>query len=280
MHPILFSLGPFTIYSYGVLLAAAYLIGLGMAVRRAREAGLDGNRVLDLGIWVIIAALVGAKALLFVVDFRQFTSSWADFTTLLRSGGVFYGGLIAAVVVCIYQLRKHHLPLWTSARPVRAGHRPGLHGRPAGVPDGRLLLRARDRRGLGHHVHRSRPPISTSARRSTCRCTRRRSTSRSPDWSSSWRSWLLERRGRGFPGRTFWMFVLLYSVSRFIIEFYRGDDRGFVFSAVSTSQAISLVLAPLSLFMLWYLARPEQPAAPEAPRGPRKPRFAYEVLRS
>ena len=115
MHPILFSLGPLTIYSYGVLLAAAYLLGLGMAVRRARAAGLDGNRVLDLGIWVIIAALVGAKALLLIVDFRQFTSSWADFTTLLRSGGVFYGGLIAAVVVCIYQLRKHRLPLWTSA---------------------------------------------------------------------------------------------------------------------------------------------------------------------
>ena len=73
MHPILFSLGPLTIYSYGVLLAAAYLIGLGMAVRRARAAGLDGNRVLDLGIWVIIAALVGAKALLLIVDFRQFT---------------------------------------------------------------------------------------------------------------------------------------------------------------------------------------------------------------
>jgi prolipoprotein diacylglyceryltransferase len=52
-----------------------------------------------------------------------------------------------------------------------------------------------------------------------------------------------ERRGRQFPGRTFWMFVLLYSVSRFIIEFYRGDDRGFVFDMVSTSQAISLVLA-------------------------------------
>jgi phosphatidylglycerol:prolipoprotein diacylglycerol transferase len=70
------------------------------------------------------------------------------------------------------------------------------------------------------------------------------------------------------------MFVLLYSVSRFIIEFYRGDDRGMVFDALSTSQGISLLLAPLSLFMLWYLSRPEQPAAPEVPRGPRKPRFA------
>jgi phosphatidylglycerol:prolipoprotein diacylglycerol transferase len=84
----------------------------------------------------------------------------------------------------------------------------------------------------------------------------------------------LVRRGRQFSGRTFWMFVLLYSISRFFIEFYRGDERGFMFNAVSTSQAISIILAPLALFMLWYLSRPEQPLAPEAPRGPRKPRFA------
>lgn len=112
MHPILFSAGPVTIYSYGVLLAGAYLAGLWLAVRRAKAAGIDGNRIMDLLIWVIIAALVGAKALLFVVDFQHFTSSWAEFTMLLRSGGVFYGGLIAAILIGVYQLRKHRLPLW------------------------------------------------------------------------------------------------------------------------------------------------------------------------
>ena len=149
MHPILFELGPITIYSYGVLLAAAYLLGLWMAARRARQAGLDANRVLDLGIWVIIAALVGAKALLFVVEFEQFTSSWQEFTTLLRSGGVFYGGLIAAV-------RRLHLPTAEAPpaaldlrRPVRARHRAGLHGGAARLPDGRLLLRQADRRCRG-----------------------------------------------------------------------------------------------------------------------------------
>ena len=57
---------------------------------------------------------------------------------------------------------------------------------------------------------------------------------------------LIERRGRGFPGRTFWLFVLLYSISRFVIEFYRGDDRGMPLAWLSTSQLISVVLAPLS----------------------------------
>src|SRR5689334_3702887 len=66
MHPILFEVGGFTIYSYGVLLAAAYLLGLQFALVRARGRGLDHQRIMDLGIWIIVGALVGAKLLLFV----------------------------------------------------------------------------------------------------------------------------------------------------------------------------------------------------------------------
>src|SRR3954463_3914664 len=111
MHPILFDFGPFTLYTYGVLLAAAYLLGLQFALVRARARGLDAQRVMDLGIWIIVSALVGAKLLLLVTDFRQFTQSPRAWLALLRSAGVFYGGLIAAVVVALVYLRRHKLPL-------------------------------------------------------------------------------------------------------------------------------------------------------------------------
>ena len=75
MYPELFKLGPLTVYSYGVLLAASYLLGLRLAMTRARKRGLDANRVLDLGIYIIIAALVGAKLMLVLVDFDQFRQS-------------------------------------------------------------------------------------------------------------------------------------------------------------------------------------------------------------
>jgi prolipoprotein diacylglyceryltransferase len=54
--------------------------------------------------------------------------------------------------------------------------------------------------------------------------------------------------------------MFLYAVSRYAIEIYRGDPRGMVLG-FSTSQSISLVLAPLSLAMLFYLSRwtPETP---------------------
>jgi phosphatidylglycerol:prolipoprotein diacylglycerol transferase len=68
-----------------------------------------------------------------------------------------------------------------------------------------------------------------------------------------------ERRGRPFPGRTFWSYLLLYGLSRFVIEFYRGDSRGMVFTVLSTSQFVSVVLVPLSIVMLWMLSRRPDP---------------------
>src|SRR4030095_8328092 len=99
MHPILFEVGGFPVYTYGVLLAAAYLLGLQFALWRAKPLGLDPKRVMDLGIWVIISALAGAKLLLVEVECDTYWRTPQELWTLVRSGGVFYGGLIAAVLV-------------------------------------------------------------------------------------------------------------------------------------------------------------------------------------
>jgi phosphatidylglycerol:prolipoprotein diacylglycerol transferase len=74
-----------------------------------------------------------------------------------------------------------------------------------------------------------------------------------------------ERRGRLFAGRTFWAYMLLYAISRFVIEIYRGDPRGEILG-VSTSQFISLVLAPLSVGMLVWLAKVAPPPEPKRAR--------------
>src|ERR1019366_1492228 len=97
MYPRLFELGPITVYTYGVLLAAAYLLGLKVAMVRAEKRGLDAARILDLGIYIIISALIGAKLLLFITDFQTFKNAPRELLTLARSGGVFYGGLSLAV---------------------------------------------------------------------------------------------------------------------------------------------------------------------------------------
>ena len=132
MFPRLLELGPITIYSYGVLLAAAYLVGLKLALVRSQSRGLDANKMMDLGIYIIISALVGAKAMLLIVDFDYYTSSSAQFLSLIRSGGVFYGGLLVSVIVAFWFLKKHRMNTWNVcdafAPGIALGHAVGRLG--------------------------------------------------------------------------------------------------------------------------------------------------------
>ena len=114
MFPKLFDLGPISIYTYGVLLAAAYLTGLWYATIRGEARGLNRDQVMDLGIYIIVSALVGAKLLLVVVEFDHFRQNPSEIWTIIRSGGVFYGGLLLSVAVAFWFIRRHGLPFWTT----------------------------------------------------------------------------------------------------------------------------------------------------------------------
>jgi phosphatidylglycerol:prolipoprotein diacylglycerol transferase len=260
MHPRLLELpwtipriGTITVYTYGVLLAAAYLLGLQLALKRARARHLDSTRVMDLGIYIIISALVGAKILLLVTDFQTFKSNPAELLNLLREGGVFYGGLIVAVTVALWYIKRVGLPLWTTcdvfAPGIALGHIIGrfgcffagcCFGRPTTVPWAITFTDPFAAANVGTPLNVPLHPTQL--------------------YEAGAEFLILivllttEKRGRKFAGRTFWLYMLLYSVSRFVIEFYRGDERGSV-GPLSTSQFVSVILAPLAVGMLVYLGR-------------------------
>src|SRR3954465_9885683 len=264
MHPRLLELpwtvpyvGELTIYTYGVLLAAAYLLGLKLAMVRAQARGLDAAKVLDLGIYIIISALIGAKLLLVVTDFRTFQSDPRELLTLARSGGVFYGGLILAVGVALWYIRRAGLPLWTTcdafAPGIALGHVIGrfgclfagcCYGKPTTMPWGITFTDQFAAANVGTPLGGPPPPTQI--------------------YEAAAEALILaillwtERKGKPFAGRTFWLYMLLYAISRFAIEFFRGDERGTV-GMFSTSQFISIVLAPLAIVMLVWLSRVTTP---------------------
>jgi phosphatidylglycerol---prolipoprotein diacylglyceryl transferase len=260
MHPRLLELpwtvphfGTITVYTYGVLLAAAYLLGLQLALKRAKTRKLDGTRVMDLGIYIIISALVGAKLLLLVTDFQTFKNNPAELLNLLREGGVFYGGLIVAVTVALWYIRRVGLPLWTTcdvfAPGIALGHVVGrfgcffagcCFGKPTSVPWAITFTDPFAAANVGTPLNVPLHPTQLYEAGANLVIL----------------VFLLatERFGRKFAGRTFWLYMLLYSVSRYVIEFYRGDERGNV-GPLSTSQFVSVILAPLAIGMLIYLGR-------------------------
>ncbi len=258
MYPKLFDIGPISIYTYGVLLAAAYLAGLRYAIVRAKARGMDGDRVMDLGIYIIVSALVGAKLLLLVVEFDHYVEDPAELWTIVRSGGVFYGGLLLSVGVAFWFMRRHSLPIWATcdafAPGIALGQAVGrvgclmagcCYGRPTELPWGITFANPLAASNVGTPLGVSLHPTQL--------------------YESGAALIILalllvaERRGLGFPGRTFWSYLLLYSMARFGIEFFRGDPRGVVFDLLSTSQFVSVLLIPVSLVMLVALSRSQTP---------------------
>jgi phosphatidylglycerol:prolipoprotein diacylglycerol transferase len=268
MYPRLLEFGPITVYTYGLLLAAAYLLGLKLAMVRAKARGLDSARVLDLGIYIIISALVGAKLLLLVTDFQTFKSDPRELLTLARSGGVFYGGLILAVAVALWYIRRAGLPLWTTcdvfAPGIALGHAIGrlgclfagcCYGKPTSKPWGITFTDPFAAANVG-------TPLGTPLHPTQL-------YEAGAELLILGVLLLTERKGRPYPGRTFWLYILLYAITRYIIEIFRGDERGAILM-FSTSQFISIVLAPLAVGMLIYLARRAEAPTPERKRKPKK----------
>src|SRR5258706_11204271 len=97
MHPELLRIGSFVLPTYGFLLAIGFLAALWLLRQRAAKFGLPPDTVSDLGIWILLAGLVGSKLLLVVVEWPHYVTSLRAAGELLRSAGVFYGGLIRAV---------------------------------------------------------------------------------------------------------------------------------------------------------------------------------------
>jgi len=264
MHPILFEIpngmpliGGWPVYSYGVLLAAAYLAGLQLAVVRARRAGLDAARVMDLGIYLIIGALVGAKLMLVVVEWDTFRRSPGELLSLVRVGGVFYGGLVFAFIVGLALVRRYRLPVWQTADVyapgIALGHIIGrlgcllagcCYGRPTSMPWGIGFTDpvAAANAGtplLGRELPGEPPNILHPTQLYDA----------GAELIILIVLLVLERRKGGFPGRTFWLYILLYSISRFIVEAYRDDPRGSLMG-LSTSQFVSVLIAPIAVGML------------------------------
>ena len=186
MLPDLFHI-PF-LHTYGLLVALAFLAALWITGRLARRAGLDPEAVLNLGIYCALAGIAGAKLMMFLVDVPYYLEHPGEIFSLstLQAGGVFYGGLIAALITAFVYMRKNAAAAAADGGCVRAGHRAGPRHRAAGLLFGGLLLGRSHAPAMGRDIHQSRsqPAGGSAARNFATSHSVLRGVSRSS--SSSW----------------------------------------------------------------------------------------------
>lgn len=252
MHSAALQLGSLTIHWYGVLVAVGFLAGLWTAGRRAPLAGVAGEKVTDLGPWLIVGALLGARTL-YVVSYwnEQFAGGtlW-DIINIRQGGLVYYGGLIGAALACVLYSRWRRLPLWRVADilapSIALGYVFGrigclmngcCYGRACSLP---WAIRFPEGNPLNSPTFTVHP---TQIYDSLLNLVLYGSL-----------AWLFRRRK--FDGQVFAFYLMGYAVTRSFVELFRGDySAEHIHSGLTPAHLISIATFAAGV-VLFFVLRP------------------------
>ncbi len=269
MHPILFRVGPFTLHTYGLLVATGVLLGLWLARRQAHQAGLDPERVWNLGIYMVLAALVGAKLWLVAADWNYYLVHPREVFSLgtLLSGGTYYGGFLTALLVAVLYARCFDLGFLSLAdvyaAPLALGHAIGrlgcfaagcCYGKPTSAVWGVTFTDAYAQALVGTPLGIALHPTQLYE-------------SAAEFLIFGVLLFLGRRQGaEQAAGELFAAYAVLYGIARGTIEFFRGDpDRTLL--AGGTFSMMQVVSVVLIVFGTWLLVRSRARSAPRAYRA-------------
>ena len=253
MYPELFHIGSFPVNTYGVFLALAFLCAILITVKLAARDGLPREKIYDLCLWMLLSSLVGSKILMLFTEPEYRDHPWQLLSLdFLRSGGVFYGGLLGAILSGYFLMRRYKLPWWKTADACAPGIAIGnffgrqgcfaagcCWGKPTTLPWGVRFTE------LGHEI--TGVPVDVPLH----------PTQLYESFAMLivffFLFWL--HKHRRFNGQVILFYALLYSIVRFAIEFLRDDPRGDILglttmTGLSTSQLISIVVGTAALVLL------------------------------
>ena len=258
MHPILFKIGNFAIYSYGVVIAFSVLWVSFLALRRGRKEGLDEETLLNIIFLVVISGLFGARLLHILVHFSYYLHHPAEIIAIRHGGMAAQGGLIFGLIAGIIFLRRAKLPtlrvldLFGLYLPLaQAIGRIGcfLNGCCYGKETGFFWAVRFPFDGISRHPTQLYYALvnfaiflillksySQAKKRSSAACSARQVS-------------LLHKNN----GEILLLYFLLYSASRYALDFFRGDLEPVFFSLYPTqviSFFIFLIASGLFVFQL------------------------------
>lgn len=267
MRPILFQIGGLPIYTYGVLVATGVLIGVYFARKQAPRAGLDPEKIWNLGIYTILVSLLLAKIWLVFSEWDYYSTHTREIFSIqtFQSGGTFYGGIVGAILTIVLYTHYQKMSLLSvmdiGVTGLALGHSIGrlgcfaagcCYGKPTALPWGITFTNpvAAQIAGtpLGVHLH---PTQLYEA------------------FAEFLNFLILIWLGRrqSFRGQMIGTYFLLYGFERGTIEFFRGDPgRTMMFhDSLSLMQIVSVGLILIGAFLWWRGLRGSAPIPPMAP---------------
>jgi phosphatidylglycerol:prolipoprotein diacylglycerol transferase len=263
MHPILFQWGPITIYSYGVLVATGVLLGLWIARWQAPRAGVSPDLVWNVGIYMVLSALVCAKLWLVSLYSGYYWAHPRELFALstLQSGGTFYGGILGAFALLVFYKfvkKVKLLPLMDCyGLGLPLGHAIGrlgcfaagcCYGKPTWLPWGVTYTNPKAAELVGTPLNIALHP--TQIYESIAELA-----------NFLFILWLARRQR--FTGQLVAAYLILYGVERGLMEFLRGDpDRTLMFhGAVSLMQVVSVGMIIFGV-LIWRRGSKQQALVP------------------
>ncbi len=264
MDQILFQAGKFTVTWYGALVALGFIAALWTASQRALRVGIAPEKVADVGPWLIIGTLIGAR-LVYVLSYPQsFTGKpfWHVFA-IWQGGLVFYGGLFGASAACILFCRVYKLALWrfadVLAPSVALGHAIGrigclmngcCFGRQCDLPWAIKFPPAHET--YPHAVHPTQIYESL--------------LNFGLYLALAW----VFRKGRKFDGQIFAIYLMGYAVVRSTVEIFRGDypENYYVGGWMTPAHWVSVgILAAGIIVYFWQKVNPTAQVIVESRTG-------------
>ena len=249
MHNDLFSFSlfgrPITIHGYGLMIAIGILVAIVVAIVRAKKKKIDPDPLLDVALIVLFAGFLGGKLMYIIVEWKSFIDAPNKLAFFGGGGFVVYGGIILVLLACVVYFKIRKLDFYTyfdlvmpevsmaqalgrvgcflagccfgaeTTSPIGVVFPPGIYGITPGV----RVWPTQIFMAVGNLVIAG---ILLLAGR------------------------YLKKRGQIGA-----LYLILYSVGRFAVEFFRADPRGTVFRIFSTSQFVSIFvfIAGVALFV-------------------------------
>ncbi len=244
MHPILFKIGPITIYTYGVMVAIGIFVGSLILIKLAEREGLSTKDVADTAFWSVIAGLIGARLFFFLYN-PEYLKPWYRVFYFWQGGLVWYGGVVFGALTALYFVKRRKIPLWKFADIVSIPLSVGLgfgrigctmagccYGKVCHTPFAIVFKNPMSAAPLNVPLCPTQP-ISALA-----------------NFLIAALLYAIYGR-RKAPGEVFGFYLVFYGIFRFLIEFWRATPKEF-FGMFSNNQLISIIMVALGVAIVLY----------------------------